>query len=153
MIANFKKFGENQFATFDVTYNLVKEIKIETEEDRIRKRKWGLGLFLGKNNHNKAIIYCICLLNSETTEDFVGIFKSFLEMMNGEPSVFITDEQIAIESALRQLKIEGDYHGEHVLDTFHIIRNITKKTSKKSLIGKLREAIFCKTHQNYKILL
>ena len=29
MIANFKKYGEKQFITFDVTYNLVKEIKKE----------------------------------------------------------------------------------------------------------------------------
>ena len=29
MIANFKKYGQSQFITFDVTYNLVKEIKKE----------------------------------------------------------------------------------------------------------------------------
>ena len=33
MIANFKKYGENQFITFDVTYNLVKEIKREQMEN------------------------------------------------------------------------------------------------------------------------
>jgi hypothetical protein len=27
MIKNFKKYGEKQFMTFDVTYNLVREIK------------------------------------------------------------------------------------------------------------------------------
>ena len=27
MIKNFKRFGENQFMTFDVTYNIVKDIK------------------------------------------------------------------------------------------------------------------------------
>ena len=29
MISNFKKYGQGQFITFDVTYNLVKEIKKE----------------------------------------------------------------------------------------------------------------------------
>ena len=66
MMANFKLFGEGQFVTFDVTYNLIKEIKLEVKEDRSIRKKWGVGLFLGKNNHNKAICFCICILNSET---------------------------------------------------------------------------------------
>ena len=33
MKENFKKYGENQFMTFDVTYNLVKEIKRERAEN------------------------------------------------------------------------------------------------------------------------
>jgi len=62
MIANFKKYGEKQFVTFDITYNLIKEVK----KSESQTKKWGVGLFLGKNNHNKAICFCICILNSET---------------------------------------------------------------------------------------
>ena len=29
MIDNFKKYGQDQFISFDVTYNLVKEVKLE----------------------------------------------------------------------------------------------------------------------------
>lgn len=64
MIASFKMFGENQFVTFDVTYNIVKEFIIEEgESNQTKKRRWGLGLFLGKNNNNKPIVFCLCLLN------------------------------------------------------------------------------------------
>jgi len=92
MIASFKKFGAGQFVTFDITYNIVKEMKLEKLENNIeRRRTWGVGLFLGKNNHNKAICYCICILNTEKEEDFYGVFKSFFEMMGGEPSAIITD--------------------------------------------------------------
>ena len=105
MIANFREFGERQFVTFDITYNLVKEVKMEEQENHeIKKKKWGLGLFFGKNNHNKAICYCISLINTENKDTFYGVFKSFFEMMNGEPSVIITDEQVAMESALKELK-------------------------------------------------
>ena len=104
MIADFKVFGENQFVSFDVTYNLIKEVKLETIEGRIVRKKWGIGLFLGKNNHNKAICFSICILNSETKEDLKGVFRSFFEMMRGESSVIISDEQPAIEGALKELK-------------------------------------------------
>ena len=33
-----------------------------------------------------------------------GIFKSFFDMMGGEPATIITDEQASIEAALRKLK-------------------------------------------------
>jgi hypothetical protein len=52
-------------------------------------------------------------------------------MMGGEPKCIITDEQASIESAIKILKADGDYRGEHLLDTFHILRNINKKTRNK----------------------
>lgn len=151
MIASFKMFGDGQFVSFDVTYNLIKEIKIEVQEDKSVRKKWGLGMFLGKNNNNKTICFCICLLNSEKKEDLKGVFTSFFEMMKGEPSAFISDEQPAIEGAIKELKEEGSFQGEHFLDTFHILRNINKKTKKSNLVGFFREAIFAKTHEEYKI--
>jgi hypothetical protein len=80
----------------------------------------------------------------------MGIFKSFFEMMGGEPSVMITDEQSAIAVALNQLKEDGDYQGEHLWDTFHILRNISKKTKNKELNHALRDAMFAKYHKYYK---
>ena len=74
-------------------------------------------------------------------------------MMKGEPSSIISDEQPAIEGALKELKEEGSFQGHHFLDTFHIIRNISKKTKKSDLVGALRSAVFSKTHEEYKISL
>jgi hypothetical protein len=61
------------------------------ENNELKETKWGLGMFLGKNNHNKALCFCICLTNTETKDSLKGIFKSFFEMMNGEPDAIITD--------------------------------------------------------------
>ena len=61
-------------------------------------------MFLGKNCYNKAICFAFSLLNTETTDVMTGIFKSFFEMMGGEPATIITDEQASIEAALRKLK-------------------------------------------------
>lgn len=68
-------------------------------------------------------------------------------MVGGQPQCIITDEQLSIESAIKQLKEEGDFNGEHLHDTFHILRNITKKTKNKQLIHALRFAVFAKTDQ------
>ena len=59
MVKNFEKFG--QFCSFDITYNLIKEIKIDADGTT---RTWGLGLFLGKNNLNNPIPFAICIINS-----------------------------------------------------------------------------------------
>ena len=79
----------------------------------------------------------------------MGVFRSFFQMMSGEPSAIITDEQPAIESALKQMKEDGDYQGHHVLDTFHILRNVMKKTRKEGIISALRDSMFVKTNEEY----
>ena len=94
MIKDFKKFGE--FVTFDLTYNMIKQFKEEGD----KKKKWGLGLFLGKNNHNNPIPFGICLMNSEKKEDFVQVFRSFFDIMGRKPQSIITDQQLAIIAAL-----------------------------------------------------
>lgn len=147
MIENFNNYGRNQFVTFDLTYNIVKEVKKEIVNNEVKVRKWGVGLFLGKNNHNKAICFCICLINNESKDSLRGVFKSFFEMMNGEPQAIITDEQTSIESAIKDLKENGDFLGEQFFDSFHILRNITKKTKNNQLISSLKEAIFVKTER------
>ena len=70
-----------------------------------------MGLFLGKNNGNKAICFCICILNSETKDSFLHVFQSFFQMMNGQPSAIITDEQTSIGSAIKQLKEDNIFSG------------------------------------------
>ena len=63
MITNFRKFGEKQFITFDIAYNVVKDVKVEKLQNGVKNHKWGLGLFLGKNNNNRSVCYCMCLVN------------------------------------------------------------------------------------------
>jgi hypothetical protein len=79
----------------------------------------------------------------------MGIFKSFFEMMKGEPATIITDEQASIISAIEQLKQDGDFQGCHLLDTFHILRNVSKKSKNRDLLYELRNAMFAKTRKEY----
>jgi len=78
------------------------------------------------------------------------MFKSFFEMMKGEPATIITDEQASIASAIKKLKADNDYQGEHLWDTFHILRNVSKKTKNSELCRALRDAMFAKTYPEYK---
>lgn len=99
-------------------------------EDQSMK-KWGVGLFAGKNNHNRSVIFGISLINQETKEDFKKLFIAFFQTMKKCPETIITDQQIAIIGALKSLKEEGSWDGAHLLDSFHILKNIKKKTKNK----------------------
>ena len=57
MLKNFEDFG--QFVAFDLTYNLV-------NENKLGKNNWAVGVFLGKNNHNRPIPFCVVLINDES---------------------------------------------------------------------------------------
>lgn len=70
-------------------------------------------------------------------------------MMKGEPATIITDQQASILSAIAQLKDDGDFQGFHLLDTFHILRNVSKKSKNKDLLYELRNAMFAKTRKEY----
>ncbi len=54
-------FGD--FMTFDITYNLIKEFKLSQEETRLHKKKWGLGLIMGKNCNNRPIPFAVIATN------------------------------------------------------------------------------------------
>ena len=55
-----KKYG--QFMAFDLTYNLIKQYEFGPEK---KTKKWGLGLFFGKNCNNKSIPFGVALMNNE----------------------------------------------------------------------------------------
>jgi len=43
-------------------------------------------------------------MNSETKNDFYSAFANFFDIMNSEPQTIITDQQLAIIGALKELK-------------------------------------------------
>ncbi len=71
-----------------------------------------------------------------------SLFKSFLVIMKSRSCNFITDQQHSIASALNSLKIDSEWNGHHFLDTFHIIKNIRKKTKNLEMFECLRSAVF-----------
>jgi hypothetical protein len=42
----------------------------------------------------------------------------------------ITDEQLSIKQALKDLNQAGLFHGKHYHDSYHILKNLKSKTSK-----------------------
>lgn len=88
-------------------------------------------------------------MNSETKEDFISIFRSFFQIMNSEPEAIITDQQAAIIGALKEIKENEEWDGAHLLDTFHILKNLRKKTKNEALFDRLHQAMFEKLPGKY----
>lgn len=45
----------------------------------------------------------------------------------GTPKCIITDGQTSISGALKTLKAQGYWDGQHLLDTFHELKTLRKK--------------------------
>lgn len=68
--------------------------------------------------------------------------------MGGTPKTVITDQQQAIRAALTELKSSNRFNGYHLLDIFHILRNVKKETGRQSL-HYFKWLAKCKTEQQY----
>jgi hypothetical protein len=86
---------------------------------------------MGKNM--EIIIFAVCVLCEETKDAFKRLFANFFEMVSGCPQTIITDEQKAIKIALSELKESNKFVGVHLLDSFHLLRNVKKAGGKKNL--------------------
>lgn len=71
--------------------------------------------------------------------------------MGSEPKTIITDQQIAIIAALEDLKIDKSWDGSHLLDTFHMLKNLRKriKDENKNFFKCLQDAMFEKSKWKY----
>lgn len=92
-------------------------------------------------------------MNSETKADFKSLFANFFDIMNSEPQAILTDQQPAIIGALKELQGQGVWEGAHLLDTFHILKNLRKKTKNKKVFQHLHNAMFEKASGKYHMLL
>ncbi len=101
---------------------------------------------MGKNNHNKIIPFGIVLTNCENVDAFKFMFAKFFDMIGKPPETILSDQQITIGYALNALKREHLWHGNHLLDTFHLLSNIRLKMRNKEVFQALRKAIAALTH-------
>jgi hypothetical protein len=87
--------------------------------------KMPFGLFTGVNNHGQSVCFAGSLVDSETTESFLWLFNSFLQMVSGNsPGVLLTDDDKAMGSAINQTFVR---HGTtHRLCHWHLLRNLMK---------------------------
>jgi hypothetical protein len=86
---------------------------------------------MGISNSRKMVPFGLVLSTSETEERFYQIFKSFFDIMKKEPAVIISDEDTALIAAVRNLKLDEEFQGVHLLDCFHILRNVKKNLQNK----------------------
>lgn len=54
-----------------------------------------------------------------------------MRAMEGEPGVFITDEDHALKAAILELQRAKDFRGKHLLDSYHVLHNIRKRLRRK----------------------
>lgn len=52
--------------------------------------------------------------------------------MDKQPKVIVSDEGTGIVAALKDMKLNDDFHGHHLLDCYHILKNVKNKLSNKT---------------------
>lgn len=123
MIDNNRKWGD--MVCFDLTYNIIRERSMKCSN------QWALGMFTGMGPNKQIVLLGVCMMNSETTEAFTFVFRSFFSITNRQPKVFLTDQQLTMKYAIMKLKETREFTGHHVLDNFHILHNLVKKTNQE----------------------
>lgn len=94
------------------------------------EKEFKLGVFAGLSKEYTIKPFAYAILTDETTESIKWAIERFFYFFNSKPTVFITDEQKSIASALLQLTEKGIWEGEHLLDNYHILKNVGKKLGK-----------------------
>ncbi|TVU20202.1 hypothetical protein EJB05_36401, partial [Eragrostis curvula] len=84
------KLGYDSFGdvvTFDTTY-------------RTNLYNLPFGLFVGVNHHFQSVVFAAVLLTEETTQAFQWAFRTFVDVMGGEPKTILTDQCQAMRAAI-----------------------------------------------------
>ncbi|CAG8461587.1 9412_t:CDS:2 [Ambispora gerdemannii] len=84
--------------------------------------KMALGLFVIVDNNNRSHLVRQTLMNDETLESFEWVFTTLLEAVNFPPSVIITDNDLASDTAIANI-MPGTYHIHCI---YHIGQNLLK---------------------------
>ena len=67
--------------------------------------------------------------------------------MKKEVKVVISDEDHALSAALRNLKRDNEFEGVHLLDCFHILKNIKKNLKSKEHWSLFKELVYQETKE------
>ncbi|KAH6835291.1 hypothetical protein C2S53_014997 [Perilla frutescens var. hirtella] len=86
---NFSLFGD--VVSFDATY-------------RTNRYSMVFAPFTGKDNHGKLVTFGAALMSGEDAESYSWVLQKFKDYMGGSPSLIITDQDLGLKVAVRQLK-------------------------------------------------
>ena len=123
--------------SFDLTFNLIKD-------RHPSGKKWKLGCFVATSAAKRITPLGLVVCLHETAETYCQIFKTYFGIMGSSPAVLVTDEEKAVRAALSELRDEGDFTGIHLLDSFHILKNVRKKLEVKEHLVYFRKLIHCR---------
>ena len=132
MISLFKKYGT--VCTFDTTFNIIKELTPNNGS-------YALGCLLGQGPDLSIMPFALVIISRETKETYLTVFRKIFWLMESQPTTIITDEHRSIIQALLSLKETGEWSGQHLLDSYHILKNLKKGLQNKSHISIFAEAI------------
>jgi hypothetical protein len=108
-----------------VAYSRFSDVVVFDNTYSTNRFKMPFGVFTGVNNHGQSVCFAGSLVDSETTESFVWLFNSFLQLVSdNSPGVILTDDDKAIGSAIDQTF--GKYDTTHRLCHWHLLRNVMK---------------------------
>jgi hypothetical protein len=63
-------------------------------------------------------------------------------MMKKEAAVIISDEDHALAAALKNMKRDDEFQGVHLLDCYHILRNLKKNLHQKNHWDLFRQLVY-----------
>lgn len=96
MKSGYLRYGD--LLCFDITYKLLKKKKKQ-------QKHVGVGFFVGQDENTRIVLFGMCTIVNECSEDFRLVFGYFFDMMRCQvPQTILTDDQGALVSALETLK-------------------------------------------------
>ncbi|KAH6766759.1 hypothetical protein C2S52_017742 [Perilla frutescens var. hirtella] len=105
---NFSLFGD--VVSFDATY-------------RTNRYSMIFAPFTGKDNHGKLVTFGAALMSGEDAESYSWVFQKFKDCMGGSPSLIITDQDLGLKVAVRQVLPDT----RHRLCIWHIMFKVPDK--------------------------
>lgn len=140
MKSHFEKYG--QWTSLDFTYNMV------TPKER-GANKYAVGCFVGLSSCKHIVPFALVIACSETKDVYYSIFRSFFDLMGGVPQTIITDEAMSIKGAIKDLAEDKYFEGVHLLDCYHILKNVKKNLKDRSLLKNLSNLVHARTKPEY----
>ena len=83
-------------------------------------------MFAGTSESRKILVFGLVLTNSQSEESYRFIIEQWLAAMGKGPESFITDEEQSLFFAVRSIQRDGLWNGQHLFDTFHILKKFRK---------------------------
>jgi hypothetical protein len=71
--------------------------------------------------------FALIAIAEESKENYYYLLRGFCEAMPIHPRIIISDESAAIKASITALKEENIFQGDHLLDLYHILKNVKKK--------------------------